>query len=567
MIKGASLVTAVVLTIVLSASIYASTLYNVDFGNLKVDTIKIRAEGQTISGRLYVPVEASVDDPRPVVVLAHGISGAKESLCGIALEIARRGFVSLTIDLAGHGDSGGTLSADDPSFGLSAVVRHVKSMPFIAEKAVAVVGHSLGAGAARRTAVSEEVAAVVLIGGGIGGMAEEDSYGVLNGTFPRNMLVAIGEHDVLFDLDRIVVELEPAFGTSHPVLKDVTYGGFENGTARRLVLPPTTHLFEPLAPQIVSEVVAWIEGAFGSPSGYTLAPDDLSYLRLELCLLISLVAMVSLTLSISSIASMKPTLSMPPQVRVKRRGLSAWYVALIWGGLGLALFLPFMGLGTVVPIPTQTFGSSLAWWLLGTGALGLALLKLLSKRLSIRSVPFWRSFLESFEKGEAIIALLLVAFVYLVAIVVEAYFEVNFRVFVPIFSSIGTVERALAFPTYLPFCIVYFYSEGLYLFEIKRRERSGLFDLLEVWGIKLLPFIAVISLQYGCMYLLDVRLLPSFLGFFVEFLWAIVPLFVITTAASWWFNRLTGKIGMGVLFNSLIISWVSASLFPFSSYM
>jgi hypothetical protein len=67
--KGASLVTAVALAIVLSASIYASTRYNVDFGNLKVDTINIRAEGHTISGRLYVPVEASVDDPRPVVVL------------------------------------------------------------------------------------------------------------------------------------------------------------------------------------------------------------------------------------------------------------------------------------------------------------------------------------------------------------------------------------------------------------------------------------------------------------------------------------------------------------------
>ena len=83
----------------------------------------------------------------------------------------------------------------------------------------------------------------------------------------------------------------------------------------------------------------------------------------------------------------------------------------------------------------------------------------------------------------------------------------------------------------------------------------------------MLPFVAVILLQYGSMYLLDVRLLPGFLGFFVEFLWAIVPLFVITTAASWWFNRLTGKVGMGVLFNSLIISWVSASLFPFSSFM
>lgn len=565
--KEASYLTAVFFAIVLSVSIYASTRYNVDFGNLKVDTISIQAEGYTISGRIYIPVEANADDPRPAVVLAHGISGAKESLCGIALEIARRGFVSLTIDLAGHGDSGGTLSADDPSFGMSAAVRHVKSMPFIDQKAIAVVGHSLGAGAARRTAVMEEIAAVVFIGGGIGGMAEDDSYGVLNGTFPRNMLVAIGEHDVLFDLDSVVVELEPAFGTNQPVVRGVTYGGIKNGTARKLVVSPTTHLFEPLAPSIVSEVVAWIEETFDSPSRITLAPNDMSYLRLELCLLIALGAIVSLMLPLSTIISMKLTLSEPSRSRVKRRGLSTWRVTFLWGGLGLALFLPFMGLGSVISFPPQTFGSSLAWWLLGTGALGLAVLFILSKRLSIRSVPFRRSFPESFEKEETVIAILLVVFLYIVSVVVEKYLEVNFRVFVPIFSSIGTVERALAFPTYLPFCVVYFYSEGLYLFEIRRGARLALFDLLEVWGIKLLPFVAVILLQYGSMYLFDVRLLPGFLGFFVEFLWVIVPLFVITTATSWWFHRLTGKIGMGVLFNSLVISWVSASLFPFSSFM
>jgi hypothetical protein len=88
-----------------------------------------------------------------------------------------------------------------------------------------------------------------------------------------------------------------------------------------------------------------------------------------------------------------------------------------------------------------------------------------------------------------------------------------------------------------------------------------------LWCVKLLPFGTIVLLQYGSMYLLDVRLLPGIFGFFVEFLWAIVPLFVITTATSWWFNRVTGKIGMGIIFNSLVISWVSASLFPFSSFM
>jgi dienelactone hydrolase len=567
MTKKASYPAAVLLAIILSVSIHTAILYNVDFGNLSVDTISIPAGSYTLSGRIYVPKGAHPDHPRPAVVLAHGISGAKESLCGIALEIARRGFVSLAIDLAGHGDSGGVLSASDPSFGMSAAVRHVKSLPFVDQGAVAVVGHSLGAGAARRTAVTESIAAVAFIGGGVGGMVEDELYGVLNQTFPRNMLLAIGEHDVLFELDKIVVELQSAFDTQQPVRKGVTYGDFDNGTARRLVVSPTTHLFEPLAPTIVTEVVAWIEEAFDSPSRGALTSTDLNYLRLELCLLISLAALIALILPLSNIVHGEMAFSMTTPLRVKRWSPNSWLIAAIWGGLGLALFLPFMGLGAILPFPSQTFGSSLAWWLLGTGSIGLIVLQKLSGRLSIQRISFKTAFLESLEKRDALIAVLLVTFLYILAITVESFFKVNFQLFVPILSSIGTIDRVLAFPSYLPFCVVYFFSEGLYLFKIRSRLESGPLDLLEVLGIKLLPFVAVIAVQYGSMYLFDVRPLSGFMGFFVEFLWAIVPLFVISTATSWWFYRLTGKIGMGVVFNSLIISWVSASLFPFSSFM
>jgi len=84
-------------------------------------------------------------------------------------------------------------------------------------------------------------------------------------------------------------------------------------------------------------------------------------------------------------------------------------------------------------------------------------------------------------------------------------------------------------------------------------------------ALKLIPYLAVLGIQYVPMYTLNLRLFPGLLGFFLEFIWAIMPLFAISTAFSWWFHRVTSRIGAGAIFNSLLIAWASASLFPFGT--
>ncbi len=83
----------------------------------------------------------------------------------------------------------------------------------------------------------------------------------------RNLLVAVGIHDVLFDIEVLTETLQPIFDTSTPIEPGVTYGDFASGRARRLVVTPTIHLLEPVDPTIVSEVVDWLLRAFDAPSG------------------------------------------------------------------------------------------------------------------------------------------------------------------------------------------------------------------------------------------------------------------------------------------------------------
>ena len=92
---------------------------------LSVKRISIEADSYTLSGLLYVSSDIQQDDPRPAVVCAHGLTNAKETMSGFALESARRGIVALSLDLAGHGQSGGKLGGGDPTLGVSAALGYL----------------------------------------------------------------------------------------------------------------------------------------------------------------------------------------------------------------------------------------------------------------------------------------------------------------------------------------------------------------------------------------------------------------------------------------------------------
>jgi pimeloyl-ACP methyl ester carboxylesterase len=88
-------------------AMFASVNLNADWGRLGVGTVSVQYGGLNLSGLLYVPNSASVSSKMPGIVLAHGIGSAKQSMRGIALELVRRGFAALSLDLVGHGNSEG----------------------------------------------------------------------------------------------------------------------------------------------------------------------------------------------------------------------------------------------------------------------------------------------------------------------------------------------------------------------------------------------------------------------------------------------------------------------------
>lgn len=142
------------LIICLVTAIFSSAIQS-DFGNVKVDELKIMDDsGYAISVLLYHPETATAENPAPAIVTIEGWYNNKEMQDLYSVEYARRGYVVIATDMHGHGDS------DSPTYdelytsavGVDAAVQLAATLPYVDQSKIALTGHSSG-GAASAMAI------------------------------------------------------------------------------------------------------------------------------------------------------------------------------------------------------------------------------------------------------------------------------------------------------------------------------------------------------------------------------------------------------------------------------
>lgn len=95
--------------------------------------------------RLFVPKTATAENPAPAIVCAHGGTNMLELQMPFYVELARRGYVVIAMDMAGHGESDNAINdLTGGSLGMLAAVEYLMSMPEVDETNVGITGHSYG---------------------------------------------------------------------------------------------------------------------------------------------------------------------------------------------------------------------------------------------------------------------------------------------------------------------------------------------------------------------------------------------------------------------------------------
>ena len=129
-----------------TGTVTQTVMYKNEAGETKFTTIDTKVSGKVVSGILYVPNSASETNKLPAVVLTHGYLNNREHQLPFAIELARRGFVVLTVDREGHGNynnvtNSGAMMATN---GLYDSAKYVYNLPFVDKTKVGITGHSMG---------------------------------------------------------------------------------------------------------------------------------------------------------------------------------------------------------------------------------------------------------------------------------------------------------------------------------------------------------------------------------------------------------------------------------------
>lgn len=143
-------------------------------------------DGLKLVGTLYTPGDSP--SPWPVVILLHMMWGNRSSWEDFAIQLTDAGYAVFTVDMRGHGDTGGELDWELAGNDLQQVWNYLGARPDIDEDRMAVLGASIGANLALVTGADNSNArTVVLLSPGL-------NYA---GVETRDPLLTYGERPIL----------------------------------------------------------------------------------------------------------------------------------------------------------------------------------------------------------------------------------------------------------------------------------------------------------------------------------------------------------------------------------
>ena len=259
---------------VLIGSVLLASLTQKGFGHVSVSNVTYtNFNGLAIRAKLLKPLNASTAEPAPGVVYIHGYQNNRETSDAYCIELARRGIVVLEIDALGRGNSDAPGRLDDPDFdptyGGKTSLEYLRSLPYVDKANIGLMGHSLGAEMVYNIALKDpSIKALV-----ISGFAYRDDAST---TMPQNMLMIFGKYDEFRQRMTATRDFEKewmqspqtrkVFPVKDPKIGE-TYGNFENGSARRVYMPPITHLQQSHSKAAVAEALEWIKQALKPARG------------------------------------------------------------------------------------------------------------------------------------------------------------------------------------------------------------------------------------------------------------------------------------------------------------
>lgn len=224
------------------------------------------AEVDGIPLRLYA-TKASA----PTVIIAHGFAGSAQIMDPLARGLMRRGFTVVSYDTDGHGANPVPLRMDDASSRaatdalqerLRTVIDWASSQPEVDPARLALLGHSMGAGAVVAYAADDadgRISATVALS-----LPSADAIAPGEPALPRNLLLAVGALEPASFEAAALAGLRAAYPDA---VIGAASGNPADGTARSAItIPGVEHIGIVFSGAALDAAADWLAKGLGVPT-------------------------------------------------------------------------------------------------------------------------------------------------------------------------------------------------------------------------------------------------------------------------------------------------------------
>lgn len=500
------------------------------------------ASGLQLSGYLFVPPNATPETPAPAIVAIHGWYNSKEMQDPFFVELSRRGYVVLALDMNSHGNSEAATDAHlyDDALGANDAVVQLSTMSFVDKTKIGLTGHSSGGGASNMAIQMDNERETPLIAANMLQAADwNDEFGEdLSAEFgSRSVGIIADTYDDFYFFtytDDGDVSTEPRDFITTPGAKQfLSFGedpGSFNGTpeagkyyskdidgvkAQRVIYTPAlSHIMVPFSTTTTAQVVDFFDATFGAPnpipSSNQVWPWKTLFNAIGLVGFFMFMTSVTLTLARTKFFSVVSAGEMARPASKPRGAGALWF----WGGLVIsALFSGFSYLFVVKQVADMTLPAFFpqraslmtATWAAVCGVFAILLMLLTyvaySRRNGLKlretgAAISWRSLLKT-------ILLSIVVFISTYALVFASqyFFTSDYRFWVLAVKAFSPKQIGVAL-AYLPLFLLYFVANSVAVncFNYVRLTKHEWVNTVIVgFSANIAPIVLVV-LQYGVFF-------------------------------------------------------------------
>ena len=552
-------------------------------GSITIKDVRfVSTNGTQMSALLYIPEEVTAENPAPGILAIHGYINSRETQAGYAIEFARRGYVVLALDQTGHGYSDPPAFAN--GFGGPLGLAYLRSLDIVDPDNIGMEGHSMGgwASLAAASTMPDAYQSINIQGSSTGApFAQEGTT-----EYPRNLALTFSTWDEFAELmwggetpDTIDIateinqteKLQTLFGADEPVVEGQLYGSIEEGTARILYQPTTTHPGDHLNSAAIATAMEWM--AMTLEGGEELDPNNQIWQWNEIGRLVALIGMVLSVMAIGAILLETPYFSelVKPVPEAKVMAVPLRYV-----GYVLAIFIPILTYfwlqnfatntlfadGATALFP-QNITTGIMVWAVGNGLISLILFLIwhfTSNQQNNATVYNYGLRLTGQQLLKSILlAVLSVSFGYTLLALSDWWFKTDFRFWVVAVKLMSSLQFRI-FLGYLPFFTFFFLVLGVVLHgQLRPVTADGQpvalsLAMLTNVGLLVLGFIVLLLIQY--IPLMTGGRMPLEEPLLTIVAYQFVGLLTIVGVWMTWFFRKTGTIYVGAFVSAIFITWV-----------